>query len=155
MVVVSASNLLGRASNMGFPIRGALSLGPMYIDQENRQILGIPLIDAYDIEQQQDWMGAVVVPRYEEQFSSAFARSPIPECLVRYPAPLKTGTRRDLLCIGWTFRTDRHKVEDSFFHARESHEVYRKLRNTLDFFDACIPTWEAWQRKFRRTEETS
>jgi hypothetical protein len=146
MVVISASNLLGRASRMGFPIRGALSLGPMYIDQENRQILGVPLVDAYDIEQQQDWMGAVVDLRHEERFSSAFVRSPIPECLVRYPAPLKEGTRRDLLCIGWTFRTDRHTVEDSFSNAEESHEVYRKLKNTLDFFDACIATWEAWQK---------
>ena len=43
----------------GFPVRGAITFGEMYVDRENSLFLGKALTRAYTVEQRQNWIGLV------------------------------------------------------------------------------------------------
>ena len=136
LVAVAASNLLGIAARRKIPIRGALSFGDMHINTAKNYIAGAPLVKAYDLEKQQEWMGAVVDREHEKLFESSVAKGPASNCLVSYPAPMKTGPREKWLCVGWTFRLEsRNDLAVVFKESEQDHDIYRKYKNTLEFYD--------------------
>ncbi len=136
MVAVAASNLMGIAARWKIPIRGALSFGNMHIDTNMNYIVGAPMIKAFDLEKQQEWMGAVVDKEHEKLFESSIKNGPASNCLVWYPAPMKFGPRDKWLCCGWTFRLKTRSIlEDMFKDAMQDHETYRKYKNTIDYYD--------------------
>lgn len=140
MVIVAASNLLGLAAQRGIPLRGALSFGHMFIDSTKGQIIGPPLVCAYEIEQQQEWMGAVIDPKQTNIFEEAVKDGPVRCCIVPYPAPMKSGARIVHLCIDWMFRiSGRAVLKDVFRNAEQRHDIYRKYMNTLEFADCRMP----------------
>jgi len=48
------------------PVRGALTLGPLYTQQEKNVFIGKALIDAYEYGEKQNWLGFVLTPRVHE-----------------------------------------------------------------------------------------
>jgi hypothetical protein len=137
-VVVSASNLLNIAARRGLAIRGAITRGPLLVDEKVACVVGTPLVRAYDLEKSQQWMGAIVDPTHANLIHSHMNES-LPECLINYPAPLKSGPRVPYVCVGWTFRLHerRDSIEHAFQGADEDHSAYTKLQNTLAFYDHC------------------
>lgn len=151
MVTTAASNLLNLAARHGFPLRGALSIGPMYIDAPRSYAIGPALVDAYDLEQRQAWMGAVVNPACEAEFMSAIPAWTEPGILVRYPAPMKDGSRQECLCVGWTFRLpNRGSIDVAFKGSEERQDAFLKHQNTLAFFDSQEPVWQRFQKNLNR-----
>ena len=140
-VTVSSSNLLNAAARRGLPIRGALSTGPLLIDENNTSLVGVPVVSAYELQQRQEWMGAIMDPQCADRFETVLSQSVLPECALLYRAPMKSGPRLEYLCVGWTFRLagDRRILEEAFPGADNSHDAWAKRQNTLAFFDFCEP----------------
>lgn len=59
MWLTSCANLCAMAIGWGIPVRGALTRGELYVSPDKTTYLGQGLIDAYTLEQAQQWQGAV------------------------------------------------------------------------------------------------
>ena len=144
-VIFSASNLLNMSARLGVPVRGALTFGEMYINQNEKMVIGPALVKGYDLEQRQNWMGAIIDPDYEDRFTAALLTSPksLHNNVVPYSAPLKTGMRKKYKCIGWLHR---YKPSEGMLYSLFSrkndpekvrHDVYQKFVNTLEYLRYC------------------
>lgn len=47
----------------GIPVRGSITFGPLYSQQQKNIFLGEALIDAYEYGEKQNWLGLVLTPR--------------------------------------------------------------------------------------------
>jgi len=63
----TVSYLLRLSFERGIPIRGAVSYGRYYAT-ERGCFLGMPIIEAYKMEQAQDWAGAVICRSVQDKF---------------------------------------------------------------------------------------
>lgn len=146
LIIISASNLLSIAARNGIPLRGALTYGDVYIDRKEEHIIGPAIVRGYDLERSQDWIGALVDYDFQDRFAEGNKSSPpiLRNNLLTYYVPLKSGDRIPYLCIGWMHRCEitKSKLWKLFFGSKDcngkhTHEVYRKYKNTLDFFEFC------------------
>jgi hypothetical protein len=56
----TVANLIALALINGVPLRGGLALGECYINPAKQLAVGQPIVDAYLLEQEQEWLGAAV-----------------------------------------------------------------------------------------------
>jgi hypothetical protein len=121
----------------------------MYIDSVNERIVGPPMVSAYELEQQQEWMGAIVDPAHADRYQQSIQHGPVREFVVKYRAPMKSGQRSVYLCVGWTFRIgQRDQITQAFKDAELRHDSYRKYKNTLEFYDSGVDRESDTARKF-------
>jgi len=140
----------------GFPVRGALTRGELHVDDRKgaESIVGQALIDAYRLEQAQDWCGAII----SDEMWNETAYPKATEWLVMgnrvsfYKAPMKQGPVKDYACIEWpgyfinAYQGGREPdVQNLFAKHRPSGsmiswDVERKIRNTKDFLEHCRKT---------------
>lgn len=143
LVTISSSNLINHFARRGIPLRGALSMGELWVDPRSNTMAGRALVKAYELEQQQDWCGALVDPDCADVYERGVSKSPMHLELVSYCAPLKSGERKALPCVNWVHRY-RHfgtSVGALFGGKAEiDHSVHRKYTNTQLFVDHCIST---------------
>jgi hypothetical protein len=84
-------------------IRGGLSYGEAFIDKENAIFIGNPIVEAYHLEQSQQWAGAALTHAACERIPE-YARSGNAEWLIiPYNVPLKNNTTFDTFAINWTW----------------------------------------------------
>lgn len=96
----TVANLVALALINGFPLRGGLTFGECYIDPAKQLAVGQPIVDAYLLEQEQEWVGAAVDA---EQLGEPATSEQLEECsLVQYRVPVKTMRRGELLAVDWT-----------------------------------------------------
>ncbi|MEW6299607.1 MAG: hypothetical protein AB1671_18050 [Thermodesulfobacteriota bacterium] len=102
-IFTTVGNLIAFALINGLPLRGALAFGECYIDPTKQLAVGQPIVDAYRLEQHQEWLGAAVSA---DQFREPSKVVPLREgCgIVPYPVPTKTKVipKGQLLALDWT-----------------------------------------------------
>jgi len=54
----------------GIPVRGCLTVGKLYIDEENGIYFGPGFIEAYDVAEGQDWVGFILTKRARDRILS-------------------------------------------------------------------------------------
>jgi hypothetical protein len=142
-IIVSSSNLLHMSARFGIPIRGALTFGEIFINQKERTIIGPALVKGYDLEQNQNWMGAIIDPDCEDRFKLGLFNLPnkLHNNIIKYPAPLKSGLRKDYSCIGWLhrFNPSEDELNNVFIKGNKKvqHSIYQKYLNTVEFLRYC------------------
>jgi hypothetical protein len=57
-LVTASAYLIAAAIDIDWPLRGGLAYGECVLDRETRTFVGQPIIDAYNTEQSQEWIGA-------------------------------------------------------------------------------------------------
>jgi hypothetical protein len=84
-------------------MRADIAYGDAFIDPKNAMYVGVPIIDAYQLEQQQQWSGAALtksaferVPEFAR--NGKFADWPV----LPYNVPLKKNKTIYALAINWT-----------------------------------------------------
>jgi hypothetical protein len=96
----SVGNLIGLALINGIPLRGGLAGGECYIDPLKQIAIGQPIIDAYLLEQEQEWIGAAVASK---GFPKLKPFDSFSDRLVKYAVPTKTRMPvGHLLAVDWT-----------------------------------------------------
>lgn len=134
--------------------RAAIALGQFHADPENSIYCGKALIEAYEMAESQDWIGAVLCPsleevaqHYEETFTAQeYAKQPSLARpgwdFGRYDVPFKSGARSAWV-INWgsAFNFGGPVIDDFFKPVLTgTKSVDRKYENTLLFLQRLSQT---------------
>lgn len=83
-------------------IRGSLAYGEAFIDIQNSLFVGRPIVEAYELEQSQQWSGAALAQSAIERLPELVrAGTYAGWWLTPYDVPLKTGCTMKTLAINW------------------------------------------------------
>jgi hypothetical protein len=146
----TVNNLIALALVNGVALRGGLAMGECYLDHAKQLAVGKAIINAYLLEQEQEWLGAAVAG---EQLGELAVFNDFEDWsgLVSYPVPTKTSSSRALFALDWTHIARLpDKVSQKLWNmnaraateqalsiglAAARHEAaYRKWKNAAEFF---------------------
>lgn len=138
-VLWSAAAVLTQSLAYGIPLRGAITHGELYVSADRSFFFGEGLIRAYELEQAQEWSGALLDDERIDtnRLSMVFAKAVASTLLIPYSPPLKQGQVRTMNCVNWP----------AFYSAIKDNdvsEVFKKWRGTTP------PQWPH-ERKVQET----
>ncbi|MEI6093687.1 MAG: hypothetical protein WCQ47_08455 [bacterium] len=134
-----------------FPLRGALSFGDIVLFNEfdkaepgeyinSPLIMGVPIVDAYDWERDQKWLGVSVVPQKRSCLKETYDPSLLIEnhYLVEYDVPKEKGTEKTLVLN--YISTDnidsvRRYITSQIGRYEEMPDINKKYLETLKFVE--------------------
>ncbi len=166
-ISVVVRNLLSNAVFTGFPLRGAISMGPISVyrndlssamDNSQQTIIGRGIVNAYKLEMTQNWLGCVVdesciatyrgyYDKYLNQNSDLASIEYLIQqgLLAKYKTPYKTGKVKSDFVINWVSGNEEPPSEDlirSCFSAHnktaDNWSVESKILNTIQFRNSII-----------------
>jgi len=110
-LIAMAQRIVSMSFVNGIPLRGAISFGPITILQNSRgtNIVGLGLVNAYQLEQTQAWAGGIVDKKCFEQFPFKRSEHLIKDLLkdkqnpliIKYNIPLKDKKKRVGYGLTW------------------------------------------------------
>jgi hypothetical protein len=118
------------------PVRGGVAFDELFVDVERQIFLGRALTTAYELEQNQEWIGAGLDPSIENAFPDLFAQTAggVGERLFPlYEIPLKTGDVRQYRTINWRWNLVVKNGTRSLFDVPDTWPERRKVDNTLAY----------------------
>jgi len=125
------------------PVRGAITYGDLHVDLGNRIILGLPLTKAYELEKQQDWIGAIIdksledaVPELRDLMSHSSGI--FNNLFLEYDVPFKDGTKSRFRTINWRFNMIVECGTRSLFSQSQDVEIRRKVENTPAYASTVV-----------------
>lgn len=139
-----------------FPARGSICFGDMYVNPQNKIFLGKALIDAYELEQKQEWIGAIIDKSIFEAFPNLAhlcekENSIFHYLFFEYDVPLKNGLICRSSTINWRFNLvveegtrsilkylNDAKIQD--VKDIEDFKILKKLDNTLRYAEKVLST---------------
>jgi hypothetical protein len=86
------------------PLRAALATGELLVNERDRLILGLALVEAHDLERDQDWAGATLAPSLVGYIEEVGLRDRLHPLLLEYAPPWKKVSpvsRKPTLCVNW------------------------------------------------------
>lgn len=121
------AEVVGRAFVTGIPLRMAIAFGETYVDPERNIVIGQPLVDAFELEKAQEWVGGA--------FHSSVPLDVIEGrgMAVRYPVPLKANSSHSCsAALDWcpVDTGDNAALEASLSRLRAAMAAY--LRDSTD-----------------------
>lgn len=140
-------------------VRGAIAHGEVYVDPDASIFVGKPIIEAFQLEKEQQWSGCAVAPSGEDRLRQIVREEELRTDLLpfdkrhimpglwltRYPVPLKKG-RNSLLAVDWTLGLhpdwdlvwSRDRNEPNADEWAQNRSVCEKWENTRQFHrDMC------------------
>jgi len=148
--------IIPMAFSNNFPIRGAISHGDFYFDNESGFFFGPAYLDAEKYERKQEWAGVILTPNCTNFVMSHNYNSGA-KLLVEYNVPMKDGVlvkddkcemsckNEKMFCINWTENysidktIDETLLEVDFTSLRNKvrKEDLNKIENTRKFMNHC------------------
>jgi len=138
-------------------IRSAVSYGAVHIDPDNSIFVGTPIIEAYRLEEAQDWSGGALTGAAVSRLPADARAGTFANWWVKpYAVPLKDGAFLDTLAINWSLGI--HPPDWQMRWSKESQEptdsdwvktpaVARKFENTRKFHETFCFDCEARPNK--------
>lgn len=132
-------------------IRGAVSHGEFYADPENNAYVGKALIDAYKLEEAQDWIGVSLHSSIEGTENFTRAQNEFPHLIVQSLVPLKQSSKKPF-CLNWTDNGIVHASYNAFRslddclkigldtakdNEKEISKLQKRISNTREFIEHC------------------
>jgi hypothetical protein len=126
-------------------IRAGIAYGQAFIDPENSLYVGVPIIDAYQLEQKQEWMGGCLHDSAVERIPTDYRTGIYADWpVVPYHVPLKCGHTRETLAVNWTighYRPDSFPLwstesdEPTETDWKKKEDICLKWKNARDFYN--------------------
>ncbi len=138
-LVSYAWNMMRRFITLGFPLRGTITYGDVYINLEKNIFLGKAISRAVELEGKQQWIGAIVedsaIERYKGAFLNGDAESYLLELMLPiYDVPLKNQPRENHHVINWRLNIISEIGTKALFKNEPFDSfVQEKIDNTLCF----------------------
>ncbi|MEN6325735.1 MAG: hypothetical protein ABFD18_05970 [Syntrophomonas sp.] len=135
-LIIYAWRLLQFSIVTGLPIRGAISYGDIYINEDLNVFLGKGLLKAYQIEGKQNWIGVILDEIVEEQYSNIFGpkNTIFNNVMLKYNVPFKDGSYHNFRALNWRFNLIVKNGTRSLFKNEDNDQsVEAKILNTLEF----------------------
>ena len=139
--LAAVSSLVEAGLAVGVPVRGGVAYGPCVLRPSRGLFVGAPIVDAYETEQRQEWIGAACHPSCE--MAATFSQRKYSLPLRSWHVPVKpepAGPKLDW-AVEWGYLPEyQTAVEGALARAIADaagtpHET--KWRNTVEF-------WETW-----------
>jgi hypothetical protein len=100
MLLTSASRVLGRAAEMGWPLRGTITAGACVMHEQNGVFIGEALVRAVELEKGQNWLGCAVDDRaLDHAAAGRTVRTHVD--VVWHDVPTKRGCPRLRAALWW------------------------------------------------------
>lgn len=122
----------------GYPLRGAIVYGDIYVNVSKNIYVGEAIVDAVLLEGSQNWIGAVidnsVFLRYKNIFTDEKLGDVHSLILQEYNVPGKNGTFNKHFTINWRANLNSHNGIKVLFDNESKDEcVQAKIENTLEY----------------------
>lgn len=158
------AGVFGISLKMGFALRVGIAYGECVINPEAGLFIGVPVVNAYQTEQAQDWVGVACHPTcFDSTESQNLCMSYLDgwQCgpLIEYEIPIKTKFRevvRAKHSIDWPFwgQTDwggLSKLEEILRENVDRHtgtQYEARWRRALDYCQYRLSKWKDIERHF-------
>ena len=132
----------------GFPVRGGIAYGEVYVNPSLNVFLGKGLTSAYELEQKQNWIG-VSIDESVIGVCSLLARELESDSLLRnvlwkYDVPFKNGQQEKMHTINWRFNLIVERGTRSLFKLTGDKNIDVKIDNTLEYAKHVIDSGEVY-----------
>lgn len=131
--------LMAYSAECELPFRVGVAFGECFIDQETNRYLGQPIIDAYLVEQNQQWFGGACHPNCDEApFIQAVEKNAL---ILPYEVPVKMedlSLHKAIEWISWTNPNFDEFLKDKL-STIEKQDVHLKYKNALNFYYVVRP----------------
>lgn len=124
-------------------IRAGIAYGEAYMDPENSIYVGVPIVEAHQMEQKQEWAGAALTPSACERVRACGTSGEIARWWVtQWDVPLKGGAVETTLAVNWNKNVHapswrlRWSESSEFPPSDDNSSVAAKFANTRRFHDA-------------------
>jgi hypothetical protein len=137
----------------GLRIRGGISFGEAYIDEDESVFVGNPIVEAYQLEKKQQWAGVALtqsaVAKIPERARSGYLAD---WWVIPYDVPLKEKQTLQTLAVNWTWgghsfweaswsRSSEAPLESDW---KEHPDICEKFVNTKAFHEnVCYNCYKA------------
>lgn len=132
-------------------LRSAVTYGESYIDEESSIAVGKPIVEAYELEREQDWSGGILsrkavlrLPHVVQQngdFNWWVVPYKVPFKNDKHCQSLAINWTQGLLPPGWQMNWSEESSNPTDEDLRESPDIAAKFQNTKRFYMQVCP-WE-------------
>lgn len=147
----SVTLLIGIGLSHGFPLRIGVAFGPTYTDRQSQRFLGRAIINAYDVERSQDWIGVACHPSCDNNIAmkslghASFVGPHVitlDDLLIKHSVPAKSAKIRSWT-VDWPpySREETYRILQDGVRKTTDAEARRKWTNTLRFFESRQAHW--------------
>lgn len=131
------------------PLRGGIFYGDIYIDPHKDIVLGRGLIDAYELEKKQNWIGVAIDESVEKAFPDLFKIINDPSSVfnplfLKYEVPFKDGSSKRLHTLNWRLNLVVEKGTRSLFDKKTDKSINEKIFNTLKYAKKVIASGQVY-----------
>ena len=133
-LLAGCDSLFISANENKLPIRGAITVGDIIVS--NDIVIGKPIVQAYELEKQQEWIGC----RISESALGSISKKAIDEhikamAIIEYEIPCKSGKVEKMFAYNWTESLPFKKGDFEILNKRGRVDwtVERKHKNTWEF----------------------
>lgn len=132
---------------LSFLLRGAISWGDFYAEQESGIYFGPSYNDALHWEKQQEWIGVMLTPKCSNFIRNEKGHEN--SLVIEYEVPIKekidledgtykeTYSQLNSLCINWTREFQADQLINPTFYENTNEKYKEKYKNTYDFLCYC------------------
>ncbi len=152
-LVVTVRNFMATSLLSGFPLRGAITQGMLTLDWDSpssgvsivhHQMLGLPLVEASNLEKQQNWSGCVIHQNVINKIGPKIIRLE-PSMIAMYDVPVKNKNNepiyKSMPVVNWVFIIEKSEIDEEKIrlafsaHGKEvTASVETKINNTIKFY---------------------
>ncbi len=121
-----------------YPVRGGISFGEFYTNPNKGILLGKALIDSYDLERMQNWIGIALDEKIIDAFDELRQMFGDPKNYLShffpiYPVPMKNQRSKECRVINWRKNIIIEKGTKKIFAETKDKDILEKIDNTLAF----------------------
>lgn len=139
-LVSASAHLIAAAIDIGWPLRGGMAYGQCVLDRDTRIFIGQPIIDAYETEESQQWIGAALHQSVQEHPSLGERIGRLDD-IIEYDVPTKKGQPALSHAVHWCPYSSRARASieemkrnlDMMKPNREKQKVTRYYDLTLAY----------------------
>lgn len=144
--LTAASVLMAQAIDSGWPLRGGIAYGEAVMSTRKRMFVGRAIVDAYLMEQCQQWVGVALHP-------TCLAHPTLSEWLtrhdevIRYPVPTgrKRGRLKSEYAVHWGPRSHRGRTSlEDLKSGTQDRKSQRKYSSALRYLERKCRNCRAW-----------
>lgn len=153
-ILILSAKLFCDSLLCGVPLRGGISSGDFYVNEEYQLFCGVPFVKAYVIGEEVQWLGVViddvVKTRFDEQTLLSKDNA---DKIVKWDVPLKNNGGKSAWVLNWCMfmgykkqppfkGIDLYSVFERIYGYSYDHlspDVKSKYKNTADFLNQFYP----------------
>jgi hypothetical protein len=135
----------------GFPSRGAVTHGEVYVNDAQKIFLGKALTDAYELERSQKWIGASIDFSVFKAFPdlSTLIKSEdyiFRDLFMEYDVPMKDEKILKMRTLNWRWNLIVQKGTRSLFPYSSDQRVIIKQKNSLEYTRQFVSTGRVYMK---------